>query len=359
MDFIKKLQLYLDGLRGEDRIAVIYHNPCGDGICSGVLVTKALERILKKKITYFYPSPVDAEGVFEYIQKNNIKKAVIVDLAVASKEIILKMEAYADLLIIDHHEFKDDVNSKKTTFLHADFLAFGIKSSNYPGSKLIYDLFSQLTDLSDLDWLACAGLVSDSSYIQWKDFVLTTMSKYHMEIKEDIFSTDLGKVINYLSFGLRVKEVSDQVFDLVYDTQDYLSLLQNPLLTEASKKVGEEVKYFIDHRDKAEVHGNLIIYEIKSTYPISSPLSTVLSFNYFLHKTVVLLCDTGEFEEDFIKLSARDQSGNVRVNDLLQKALEGIPHSSAGGHAPAAGGKLDKNYVAQFKKQLLEAYIKL
>src|SRR3989344_3870493 len=98
-------------------------------------------------------------------------------------------------------------------------------------------------------------------------------------------------------------------------------LINNKLLNECNKKVSDELKYWIDNRDKAERHKDLIIYVINPKYKIGSTLSTILSFQYFKNRTTIII-DTStkvisDEGYDYVKVSARDQNINVKVNKLL------------------------------------------
>src|SRR3989344_215606 len=171
MDLIKRFGEYINNIKKEDKIAILYHANCCDGLCSCIITNKALERILKRKVDFniHYTHFEITEEIIEFFKKNKIKKVIAVDLSLYAKsDMIKKAENYVDLLIIDHHEHKGNINSRKTTFVHADLINEEIKSNFYPASKLCYDLFSSLIDLTDLDWLVSLGIISDMGYRQWR-----------------------------------------------------------------------------------------------------------------------------------------------------------------------------------------------
>ena len=69
------------------------------------------------------------------------------------------------------------------------------------------------------------------------------------------------------------------------------------------------------------------------------------------HKTIILL----QFlERGRLRFSARRQDCKVKVNDLLVKAVKGIPNSNAGGHAPAAAGSIPRQHARKFKEKIVE-----
>lgn len=360
MEILEKFKHYILNIKKEDKIAVLYHAFCCDGLCSCILVNKSIERILNRKVDFniHYTKFEITEDIIKFFKENHISKAIFVDLSISiNEDMIKKAEKIADLLVIDHHEYNKDFNSAKTTFVYSTFINNKLESTHYPASKLAFDIFSKLTDLSDLDWLACIGTISDRSYDEWKDFVDKTMTKYKIKSNANIFMTEFGNVTSSISTTKRFSETVDETFKIVYNAKSHKDLLNNKYLLSYKKKANDELKYWIDNAEKkSEVHNDLVIYPIHPKYNIGSTLSTVLSFEYFKNKTVVIICD---IDEPSLKLNIRNQTNKIRTNDLLQEAIKGIPNSNAGGHVPASGGSIPREYVEKFKKQLIESYNKI
>ena len=365
-DIIKKLELYLNNIKSEDKIIVIYHGFCGDGVCSAVITIKSLERILKRKVDFHFHSPSHEinKELLDLVIKNKIKKVIFVDLYPNyPKEAIKELENYSDILVIDHHQYHTDINSEKTLFIHSSFLNKEIQGHNYPASKLTFDLFSKLTDIEDLDYLACMGLIVDMGYRQWKDFINQTMKKYNINSENDLekdqsfdFKNPLGFGATAIQLSKRFKDNVEEVFKEVYNSENYKDIINNKILLGYKKKINDEIQFWLKNSDRAEKHGNLIIYEIKSKYNISTTISSVLSIDFFPGKTIIVI---REGEEDPLTISARDQKINIKVNKLLEKAAQGIKDANVGGHEPAAGGRIKKEYLGVFKKNLIKAYKEL
>jgi single-stranded DNA-specific DHH superfamily exonuclease len=55
-----------------------------------------------------------------------------------------------------------------------------------------------------------------------------------------------------------------------------------------------------------------------------------------------------------IGLHARRQDRKIAVNELLEKAVKGLKNASAGGHVPAAGGKIQAKDLEKFRKKVLK-----
>ena len=112
-------------------------------------------------------------------------------------------------------------------------------------------------------------------------------------------------------------------------------------------------KYVEEFEKKKEVHGDLVFYYFKPKYPVTSPVSTIISLKD-KGKTFIFIV-----EQAVIKISARNQSGKVNLPQLLNKSMENIPHSSGGGHFSAAGAQIPKEYLKKFKENLIKEYNKL
>ncbi|MFA4887080.1 MAG: DHHA1 domain-containing protein [Candidatus Nanoarchaeia archaeon] len=354
-EFIAKLKLFLNNINESDRVGLFYHAFCTDGVCSAVITAKAFEKIAKRRIDFIEQLPVFEinEQLLTLFKEKRITKAIFVDLSLKQNEFLMKKAPeIVDILIIDHHEFKEDINSERISFLHASLWNKEIKSHAYPASKLCYDLFSYLTNMEDLDWIASVGLISDRGYKQWKEFVKGVMEKYGFEEKGDVFETTLGKISQTVGSGLRFNEYSREVFKILYSAKDYGTILKNELLVRCNDILSKELKCWLENTDKAEKHGDLVYYVINSEHELASPISTILSVKEFYGKTVIVVCDTGG---EVIKISARNQVG-LRVNDLLRKAVNGIVDADAGGHVPAASCKIKRDDLSKFKRQLFDVY---
>ncbi len=357
MDAIKKLKSYIESIKSEDKIAIIYHGFCGDGVCSAVIISRSIEKILKRKIDFYIqdPSHEITQEALDFLLKNKVKKLICVDIfPYKPTSLFDKAEKYFNILVIDHHPYTKDINSKKTLFIHASFINKDIASHAYPASKLTFDLFSNLVDISDIDYLSCFGLIVDASFNQWKDFVFETMKKYKFETNDDIFKTKFGEASTNIQLSKRFKDNIEEVFDVIYNSKKPEDIIDSKILIKYKNKINGEIQYWINNRDKAEKHGNLIIYEIKSEFNIGTSVSTVLSFDYFSGKTLVLIRE--DPNDEFLTLSARDQKINIKVNILLEKATKDISNASVGGHDPAAGGRIKKEHLELFKKNLIKTY---
>ncbi len=347
---------FIRNITSRDKIAVIHHTDT-DGICSGVIAAKAVERLRGRKIDLRLAAGPEITSAFiSNLKKKKINKIIFVDISAdQNADIIKKAGKFAEILIIDHHKLYNDLNSAKIILIKPQLIKSKLKGYQYPASKLSFDLFSKIADISDLDWIAAAGTIADAGYQSWKRFVDSVMKKYKVKIEKDIFETKFGKVSIFLNYACSVGKPG-LGFDILYKAEKYSDVLKSEL-TRYQKNIEKEINYYLKrHKSLAEFYPeiDLVFYEVSPKYNIKSSLINILSTKYYPNKTIIVAISNKE-----IKLSARRQDGKVAVNDLLEKAVVGLKGASAGGHIPAAGGTVRKKDLDKFKQNIIKILQKL
>lgn len=351
---LQRLDSFASNLSKKDRIAVIFHTDA-DGICSGIIASKTVERICgKKPVLHLQPEPsevtISEKMVFE-LKKRNVNKVIVTDLNVDQEPGRIKaIEKFAEILILDHHEIRADLNSQKTIMIKPQMLSKA-SPSKYPASKLAYDMFSRHCDISDLAWLAAIGIYGDVSEAEWREFISETLEK--SKIGEGQISMAGALIVYARSYDEANGPIN--AFDALYSANSISDVLKSKLL-DYSQKIEEELAYYIEKRhESAQIYPEkkLLIYEIRPKYSIKSELSNRLSRTFYPDWTCVIMQLKGETAG----ISARNQSGGVSMNDLMIRATKGIPDSSGGGHIQAAGASFPNipKWVSEFKKRVLEA----
>ncbi len=347
---VKKTYQFFRELESKDKIAVLHHSDT-DGICSGVLAAKIVEKLRGKRIDVRMntePSRVTiSHAHVKDLRKAGITKLICVDCCVdEDPETIKLVEEFAKILIVDHHKLYQDLNSKRTVLIKPVMLNKKEDGSEYCVSKFLFDISP--VDISDLDWISVAGLIGDMNHKRWSKFVKAVHQKYNLKWNKDIYKTTLGRGSNFLNFAAILKEL-DAAFWKTYSANGPTELLK---LTKEYAIVEKEINYWVDNREKfAELHPkqNLIFYELEPKYPIKSVLATLISN---LHPKTTII--TTEAKGGEVTISARRQDFKVKMNALLEKAVKGFEHSSAGGHIPAAGGHIQVRDLEKFKKRVIQ-----
>jgi len=336
------------------KTAVLHHTDA-DGITAGIITAKALERITGKKPEMFHQNPGQItlmDKTVEKLRNKGIEFLISVDLSLdQDPEPIIELEKFALILILDHHKKYNDLNSTKTLMIKSEDLT-GVDGSKYPASKLSFDLFSDLTDLKDLDWIAAIGLTGDNALSEWQDFVEVVLDKFDPNRKR-LEKNVLLKVVELIE-AIEVID-SHKINDFVnvfFNAKKPQDLLKKDLLNdleELQKELNKWIELFKENKEVFE-EKELIYFEINPEHSIKSVLINRLS-ETLPDKTLVIVQDFGG---EHIYFSARRQDYKIKVNNLLEKSIKGIPDSTAGGHIPAAAGKIPREYLKDFKKQLIE-----
>ncbi len=341
---------FFSRLKKNDRLAILYHRD-PDGLCSALIAAKAIERLRGKKpdlLLHKGYEIFDAKpSFFSGFKKKKIAKLIVVDLGIDQKKGIAKnLGQFSEVLFIDHHKIYADLSSKKITFIKAQFLS-DIDASRYPASKMCFDLFSEITDISDLDWIACIGIFGDFGYPNWKDFFAATMERNKTSLHELTRLKDLIESVATIN-----KKCLDSLFSDFFAAKKPGDLSASKHWKGLEALSAEINEWFNSVKERAEFFPEieLVWLEIKSKNNIKSPLINRLSAGLYPNKTVIVVQDNGKKNLFF---SARRQDFKVKMNDLLESAVTGISRASAGGHVPAAAGKVPKKDLVRFKKNII------
>lgn len=347
-ELIQRFQEFVKGISKEDKIALCFHRDA-DGICSALNVARALEKLCGNKPVLFLALDYsDLKEGSEKISECKPDKIIAVDLGLDSFEERFKgfAESCKEMLFIDHHKLYNDFNSEKVVFIKAQMLEDKIDPSQYPVSKLTFDLFSEIVDISENDWLACIGILGDRGFETWKEFIEKVMQEKNFS-KDELDSA--MEIVNAVETVAQEKFIS--LFEFLFKAKDIHEFLESDF-SSFRKKLHEEADKFIESfEEKAEYFPELELYlfEIEPKYNVKSFVVNQLSIKYPEKTLIVLQYISGE---ERIWFSARRQDFKVKMNELLENAVQGIPNSSGGGHIPAAAGSIPKEFREQFKENV-------
>ncbi|MBI4043346.1 MAG: DHH family phosphoesterase [Candidatus Diapherotrites archaeon] len=349
---------YAKGLSAQDRIGIIFDDD-SDGFSAALIVCKAIERLRGRKPDYYVSERVVShdrfDGVVEELRAQGINKIISVDAPLdnVAKEKVRRLEEFAEVLVMDHHKMYEDLNSSRMTFLKPQ-LIWETESSSYPTCKFAFDLFSRVVDLNEFEWVACIGIVGDSAYNRWKEFVDKNSAKEGWKKEENIFDSGFG-VISKIIYAIQVMAPGRMMefFRFANSVNNPTALLYSPhadLLKEMDREVAEGMNQF---HARAEQYPELelIWFEVRPRHSIKSLLINRISHELHPNKTVLLVQDLGGVK---LNVSGRRQDFKVRVNDLLEEAVKGLEGSSGGGHIPAAAGVFMRKDLPTVKKRVMD-----
>lgn len=328
---------YLDKIEKNDNIAVIAHNDL-DGVASAILIDKVLEsRKIKIKDLKFVQLKVGFfENLLDELSEEGITKTFVCDLGVGSDiSGFNKLREKFDVFLIDHHPY--EISGKGI-----------IKTKTADCATLaVYNLAKDDFDLSKLEWLVCAAMVSDSSYKDENN--LEFLKKYYPELTlENVHESELGKLANKISSAITYFQGKEKkVFSLI-KKNDLSSFGKYHKIIDAEIK-----KYVEKFQKEAEYYPekNLYFYFGDPKYGITSFVTTIVSAKQ-PNKSFVFVSPIRD-EPDYYKVSSRNQSGKEDMNKLMKKGIEGLENATGGGHVPAAAARFMKKDFEKFKENII------
>ena len=329
----------IKSLKPEDKIGIITHTDL-DGLASGIFLQKILEsRGLKVEFTQFLDYGSGAlkkvnEGanvlIFSDWNADNYPK----DLDNLRKN--------ARVFIIDHHPLNENLKDKKGL----------IKTpSKYCSAHCLFDLAKggNYFDTKDAEWLVCGAIIFDYCFDDEENFKFLR-SIYPTIKKEDIWNSQPAiiskKIANSLIY---YKPHLERVYEMILNRNF-------EALNKADKIVSEEYALWKDKfRKEAEYYpdSELYFYYGNPKYKITSAVVSAISQQEVPNKTLVFVSDEKD-REGFVKMSARNQTGKIRLGEILRKCVDGFDDSDAGGHDKAAAGSFPKKYLNEFKSRLIK-----
>lgn len=351
---LKRFDTFVNNLTKQDKIAII-HDADPDGVTSAVILAKLIEHKRGKKIDL----RLNREGsehvitprMVRALKKKKINKLFTCDLTIdEGPKQVKQVEKFAEIIALDHHKIYHKITTKRTLIIKPQLLWKNRDPASYSTAKLAYDLASRLMDVTDLDWIASAGLIGDCGFNMWRSFLLKVCRRYKVKVKKNWFETELGRVAAIISSAIVYNHKTvKQCYDTVYKAKSFRTVIRAPI-SKYRKAIEKEIFYYVKNTKKlAEFHDDLIWYYVKPKRNIKSPLSTILGQKY-KKNTVVIAAPMG----NRITISARRNDYKIAMNDSLEKAIKGLPKADGGGHIPAAGATIRKQDYQKFKKRFID-----
>ena len=346
---INRFKKFITSITPQDRVAVIHHTD-PDGVCSGVIISKVVEKLRGKKIdlriNQYHAAHRFLPETIKLLKSKKINKIITTDLATdEDPAAVKKIAKFADILIIDHHPVLHKFPEKNVVVVKSELIS---TTEKYCAAKMCYDLGSQVTDVSDLDWIAVVGSIGDIATEPWKRWMSSIFKKHKLKLKKQLFDTQFGEIAKIISSA----ETTDpknvkECFTVMYSAKSYRDALKAKL-KRFKKNIDLELNYYIKNLNKlAEVDNNIIYYEIKPKRNVKSPLSTIIGLKY-PKKTVFIV----DITKTPVRVSARSQEKKIKVNEVLIKSIKGIKGAYGGGHAVSSAATVPKQHYKKFKERL-------
>ncbi len=332
---------FVDSLNKKDKIGIVTHIDL-DGLASTVFLQKILEskNLKVNSIEFLNYGPGALKSIIN-------KKRDILFFTDWNADSYLKdfekLRNKSKIFVIDHHplntQLKDSSNFIKT-------------EGSYCSTHTLFDLAKNgnYFDTKFLEWLVCAAMITDYTWDKGEENFKFIQSIYpKIKKNESIWNSKPGEIGKTIDNSLTYYSPN---FKKVYDL-----VLKNNLkeLNKSGNIVRKEIDKWID-KFKGEVEifseQRLNFYYGNPKYNIASKVSSKLSDEYFRTNTVLFASDIPE-KKGFIKLSARNQTGEVNLGEILKTCVKNLKNADGGGHARAASCVIMKKDLNKFKNNLL------
>jgi single-stranded DNA-specific DHH superfamily exonuclease len=323
---------FISSFNDKDKIFLVSHTDL-DGIASAKVINEVVNPDFIKFVGYDGLN----DSLVKEIVKSKAKKVIFSDLFM-DEEIINKLTPFCEVLIIDHHMIKKNLNSERVVFMN---------SEGYCGAYLSYYLFSKAQNIEKLDWLVACASIADYCFTKNEKWMSEIFTKYGEKFTTDFESlqkvkkfwdTQYAISLGLIYFTKREKEC----FDLIKENFEIGKLKEFAAIVK--KEIDEGVEKF--EKEKREFK-NGYFWEFNPKFPVASIVANILSGKYN-HKTMIIAQERGEI----FKFSARNTSGKEDMNLLLSNLVKGFENSSGGGHFKASGGHVQLKDKEEFKKKL-------
>ena len=329
---------FLAGINKKDKVAIISHIDL-DGIASAIFLQEILKskKIKVQSFNFFNYGNGMFTRLLKKFKNKKITKVFVSDLNEDSDyENFEKLKSNFDVFLIDHHpsEGRTKNNVLKTKTDHC-------------AAWIIYNLGKSITDFEKWKNLVCATMIAEFSFKDENNFNFLK-ENFPGLTRENLNESEPGKLSNKISSGITFfKGKEKKVFDLI---------LKNKIkkFDKYQKIVEDEIKETIEEfKKKAEFYPdkNLYFYYGNPKFSLTSAVTTILSMETN-DKTFIFVSDIKD-DKKFVKVSARNQSGSVNLNELMKKGIEGLENATAGGHIMASAARFLKKDLEKFKKNIL------
>lgn len=353
---------FLKNIAKGEKVLILSHWDM-DGISSAAVISRVL-RNLRGKEADFFKIPEDRrhdidEKTEKKVSKGEIDKVIILDINPGYEALQKLLKHLRDkILIIDHHNFERIPEG--TVFVNPRVERDDVYAS---ASRLCYRIASKL-DIN-LDWIAGLGIIQDFDVKNSKDIFEGLKKKYPAYFPDEISQENLAKRCRYgnISKVINIKPYKDTqkcaeaAYRLLMEINDLRNVENSPEYYELKEMywdVMREIENIIENyfeereliRDK-----KVSFFKFSSDFHINSSIATNISMKELEWIHIII-----KEEDQRVNISARCQSGEVNLGELLKKALpeSAFDKGEAGGHRKAAGASFPKKYYKEFKNNFLE-----
>ena len=159
-----------------------------------------------------------------------------------------------------------------------------------------------------------------------------------------VVNKPMNLILNYFGYPTEGR-FNESTYTKDFENLDKADEIISKEYSDWKEKYKKEAEYFPG--------SELYFYYATPKYGISSAVVSAISQQEVPNKTLVFVSDDQNMK-GFIKMSARNQTGNIKLGEVLKKCTEGFEEANAGGHDKAAAGGFPIKYLDEFKARLIK-----
>ena len=322
---IEAFQNYLNRIEKTASV-VCLHDSDADGVTAGVVWELAMRRLGYENVRRILPTRErNAWGAETrpLIEKAEPDLLFVLDLGSQPQEILGEIP----VCFIDHH--------RPGGVLEKDTLVSAYDWNPVPNTSLIiYDLFAALTDVSDFDWIAAIGVMSDLGERAPFELLENAKKKYTAKY--------LKEATALVNAARRAAVYEPEIAAQALLKSENPKALVNSELPEVERlrQARAEVKLELEEAKKSapKFAGNVALLRINSPCQIHPLIAQI--WRSRLPANFIVICANSGFIEGRINFAARSHKSVNALDFLRSIELDVKEGSYAQGHDQATGGSL-------------------
>lgn len=344
-DRFEKAILFLKNIKKNEKTFLVYHKDA-DGLCSAAVLLRVFEDLNLKPTKVLAAANEEIEKIIERMK--GFEKTIVLDIDISYLKKELE-EVGREILLIDHHPPRTDLNSQKILYINPRLENPKVYQ---PVSYLVFKIFSEVMDLEDLEWISVLGTIADMGYEDCKDLLKNWVE---VDEKENLVKTAFWKDVGMLN-GLTTTLGFEKTLELVQSLCSLTEFRESDAIKKSYEKFEIEYekfeKTFWKNARKIE-EINLVISEIESdNRALSSFLSTNLATEH-PNKIIVLM----RRSHSLISINARYRGEDLNIGKIMESAAKGL--DGGGGHQGAAGATIKAKNAEVFRGRLIKELMEL
>lgn len=350
--------------------AALFFDDDPDGIASGVL----LEKLLKEKgietalrLHFTRKKKPFSDAFIEDLKKNNIELLVVTDFSIAGFGFYEEYKQFLQttdikVLIIEHHQDNSiySFDESKALYINSGNIQSEVNGAQYCCAKFTYDFATEIApQLKKYDWLVAMGIIGDSNYYTWGDFVRDIIKKKNQTTEkeipipveaEDFYFTPYGLAAKDIFFGIGKHESETlKIYDAAFKAHTIEQLLEflktyDPIKKEAYDYI-ENYEYLVKTNPPDPKQLNIAEIEMKSKYHIGNIVANIVSARY--PDTVFFVYNKND--DGYVYISGRLQTGTINLGKVFKNCEKKVEGAVGGGHIHAAGARVAEDNFKAFR----------